>query len=119
MGTAAPGEPLRRIPVRRRDDIVLVPVEQVVSVTADGELLHLTTAAGERHTVNYRLKDLEARLDATEFVRLSRGALVRVTAIQKVSPMPAGTYMVTLRNGQQHQVSRIRSRLLREQLLRL
>ncbi len=111
--------PLRRIPVRRREDVVFVPVEQVAAVVADGELLQLHTAAGERLTITYRLKDLEARLDPAEYVRLSRGTLVRVDAIQKVSPMPGGTYLVTLRNGQQHPVSRIRSRVLRDQLLRL
>ena len=117
---AAPsGPPLRWIPVRRRDDIVLVPTAQLLSVVADGELLHLTSAAGERHTITYRLKDLEARLDPAEFVRLSRGTLVRVGAIQRVNPMPAGTFLVTLRDGQQHPVSRIRSRMLRDQLLRL
>jgi two-component system LytT family response regulator len=122
VGAAQPASPLRRIPVRRRDDIVFVPVEQVASVVADGELLHLHTTApggGERFTITYRLKDLEARLDPTEFVRLSRGTLARVDAILKVSPMPGGTYLVTLRNGQQLPVSRIRSRVVRDQLLRL
>jgi two-component system LytT family response regulator len=114
-----PPAPLRRIPVRRRDDVVLLPVEQVVAVVADAELLHLHTAGGERHTITYRLKDLEARLDPAEYVRLSRGTLARVDAIQRVSPMPGGTYLVTLRTGQQHAVSRIRSRVVREQLLRL
>ena len=116
---AAPVAPLRRIPVRRRDDVVFVPVEQVAAVVADGELLHLHTSSVERFTITYRLKDLEARLDPAEYVRLSRGTLVRVDAIQKVSPMPGGTYLVTLRNGQQHPVSRIRSRIVRDQLLRL
>ncbi len=110
---------LRRIPVRRRDDVVFVPVEQVAAAVADGELLLLHTLAGERFTITHRLKDLEARLDPAEYVRLSRGTLVRVDAIQKVSPMPGGTYLVTLRNGQQHPVSRIRSRVVRDQLLRL
>jgi two-component system LytT family response regulator len=115
----APPAPLRRIPVRRRDDVVFVPVEQVSAVVADGELLHLHTPAGERFTITYRLKELEARLDPADYVRLSRGTLVRLDAIQKVSPMPGGTYLVTLRNGQQHPVSRIRSRVVRDQLLRL
>ena len=112
-------EPLRRIPVRRRDDIVLVPVEQLAAVTADGELLHLLTRAGERHVITYRLKDLEARLDPTAFVRLSRSALVAIDTIAKVSPMPGGTYVVTLRTGQQLPVSRARARALREELLKL
>jgi two-component system LytT family response regulator len=111
--------PLVRIPVRRRDDIVLLPVAQVASVVADGELLHLTTMRGERHTISYRLKDLEARLDQARFVRLERGALVNVDAISRVSPMPGGTYLVTLSNGQEVRASRLQSRILREQLLRL
>jgi len=111
--------PLVRIPVRRRDDIVLLPVTQVASVVADGELLHLTTIRGERHTISYRLKDLEARLDQARFVRLERGALVNVDAITRVSPMPGGTYLVTLSNGQEIRASRLQSRILRDQLLKL
>src|SRR4051812_8424138 len=47
---------LRRIPVRRRDDIVIVPADQVAAIVADGELLHITTVTLERHTITYRLK---------------------------------------------------------------
>lgn len=114
-----PVMPLIRIPVRRRDDIVLVPVVQVASVVADGELLHLTTAKGERHTITYRLKDLEARLDTTRFVRVERGALVNIEAIVKISPLPGGTYLIELVNGQELRASRIQSRLLRDHLLKL
>jgi two-component system, LytTR family, response regulator len=111
--------PLERIPVRRREDVVLVPVSTIVSIVADGELLHLTTRSGERHTITYRLKDLELRVPAGQFIRLSRGALARVDAIAKVSPMPGGTYVVTLSDGQQLPVSRLRSRIVRDSLLRL
>ncbi len=110
---------LRRIPVRRRDDIVIVPVDQLSSVIAHGELLHLTTAAGQRYVITYRLKDLEARLDPSRFVRLSRAALANVELVQRVSPMPGGTYVVTLSTGEQIPVSRLRARGLREHLLRL
>ncbi|MES2180143.1 MAG: response regulator [Gemmatimonadota bacterium] len=116
---ASPLAPLRRIPVRRRHDLVLVPVSQVASVVADGELLHLMTINKERHTITYRLKDLEARLEPSEFIRLSRGTLVRVESITKVSPMPGATYLVALATGQQFQVSRLRARVLRDQLLKL
>ena len=93
--------------------------EQLAAVLADGELLHLHTRTGERHTISHRLKDLEARLDPARFVRLSRSALVAVDTIAKVSPMPGGTYVVTLRTGQQLPVSRTRARVLREELLRI
>jgi two-component system LytT family response regulator len=115
----APPAYLERIPARRRDEIVLVPVDQLASVVAEGELLHLTTAAGERYTITHRLKDLEERLDPDRFVRLGRGTLARIDKIAKISPMPGGTYVVTLANGQQLPVSRMQSRVIREQLLRL
>lgn len=64
---------IRRIPVRKQDNIFLVPVEQIVSIVADGELLHLTTRTNERFTITYPLKDLEARLDPAQFVRFRVG----------------------------------------------
>jgi two-component system LytT family response regulator len=111
--------PLRRIPVRKRNEIVLVPVDQIASVIANGELLHVNTLRGEKHTITYRLKDLEARLDPEHFVRLSRGSLANVDAITKVTPMPGGIFRLFLANGQELQSSRFHSRLLRERLLRL
>ena len=65
-----------------------MPVRAIASVTADGELLHITTIAGERHTITHRLHALEARLDPRRFIRLGRGTLVNVDLIARVSPMP-------------------------------
>ena len=118
-GAAPSGGYLRRIPVRKRDDIVIVAINDVASAVADGELLYLTTLTGERHTITYRLKDLEARLDPSMFVRLSRGAIVNLNQIQRVSPMPGGTFVVTLSNNQRIPVSRIRAKALRDLLFRL
>lgn len=110
---------LRRIPVRKRDDIIILPVDQIAAIVADGELLHLTLVNGERFTITYRLKNLEARLDPAKFVRLSRGAIANVDLIHRISPMPGGTYVVSLRNNIQLPVSRLRARVLRDELLRL
>lgn len=110
---------LDRIPIRQRDEIILVPVERIASVIADGELLHLMTTDQQRYSFSYRLKDLEARLDPTKFIRLSRGALANINQISRVSPLPGGTYVVTLHGHQQLNVSRIQARILREQLLKL
>lgn len=119
MIQTARGPFLRRIPVRKKDDVYFVPVNQLAAVVADGELLHLYTLSNEHHTIAFRLKNLESRLDPSAFVRLSRGTLARIDAIQKVSPMPGGTYVVTLSNRQQLSVSRIRARMLREEMFKL
>jgi two-component system LytT family response regulator len=111
--------PLRWIPVRKKSDIVLVSVSEISSAVSDGELLHLMTARGEKHTIAYRLKDLEARLDREQFIRLSRGTLANVAMIAKVTHMPGGTYQLTMSNGQRLQTSRYHSRSLRERLLKI
>jgi DNA-binding LytR/AlgR family response regulator len=116
----AGGRPLlERIPVRRHDEIVLVPVAQIVSVVAEGELLHIRTSAGEAHTISYRLRDLAARLEPTRFIRLSRGTVVNIDAIRRIIRMPGGMFTVVLNDDQELQVSRLQSRLLRDQLLRM
>jgi two-component system, LytTR family, response regulator len=114
----APAAMLERIPIRRGLEVTLLPVRQIASIVAERELLHLTTTRGEKHTITYRLKDLEARLDPTKFVRLGRGTLVAVELITKVHLMPGGGHVVRLANGQELHVSRLQSRILRERLLR-
>jgi two-component system LytT family response regulator len=110
---------LERIPIRLRDEILLVPVSEIVSIVADGELLHITNLQNKKHTINFRLKDIEARLDEKKFVRLSRSALVNLEMIARIAPLPGGTYLVTLQNGQEISSSRFQSRVLREKLLKL
>lgn len=111
--------PLERIPVRRREEIVLVPVSHLMSIVADGELLYLRTTENESHTICYRLRDLAARLDPSKFVKLGRGTVVNVDMIRRIVPIPGGMYTVVLKDNQEFRVSRIQSRILREQLLRL
>jgi two-component system LytT family response regulator len=110
---------IQRIPVRHRDEILIVPVGQIASIVADGELLLITTVKNDRHTINYRLKDLETRLDPAQFVRLGRGTLANVDLIAKVNVMPGGTHVVVLSTGHELPVSRLQSRLLRERLLKI
>ena len=105
--------------MRRREDVVIVPVQQIASIVADGELLQITTIQKERHTITYRLKDLEKRLDPTRFIRLGRGTLANVDLIAKVNTMPGGTHVAVLSTGQKLPISRLQSRVLRERFLKL
>jgi two-component system LytT family response regulator len=110
---------LERIPVRRREEVLILPVRQIASIVAEGELLHITTSTNERYTITHRLHALEARLDPKRFVRLGRGTLANIDFIARMSPMPGGTYVATLANGQELAVSRIQSRVIRETLLKI
>ena len=115
----AKSEIIDRIPVRKREEIFLIPVAEIASVVANGELLRITTNENQKYEINFRLKDLELRLDGRKFVRLSRGALVNLEAISRVSPMPGGTYQISLKNGQEIASSRLQSKILRTKLLKL
>lgn len=110
---------IERIPVKQREEILLIPIQEVASIVADGELLHITNTQNKRFIINYRLKDLEARLEPNTFIRLSRGALANLEMVSRISPMPGGTYLVTLKNGQQIPSSRLQSKILRERFLRI
>ena len=110
---------LQRIPVRNREEVLIVPVGQIASIVAEGELLHITTIKNERHTINFRLKDLEQRLDPEQFIRLGRGTLANVDLITKVNMMPGGTHVAVLSTGHELPVSRLQSRMLRDRLLKL
>jgi two-component system LytT family response regulator len=110
---------LERIPIRKRDEILIVPVSHIASIVAEGELLYLTTTKNERHAITYRLKDLEKRLDPAKFIRLGRGTIANVDLIVKVNAMPGGTHVAVLSTGHKLQVSRLQSRIIRERLLKL
>jgi two-component system, LytTR family, response regulator len=110
---------LERIPVKKREEIFLIPVSEIASIVADGELLHITTDKKQKYVINFRLKDLEMRLAPDRFIRLSRGAIANLEMIARVSPMPGGTYLITLKNGQEVASSRLQSKILREKILKL
>jgi two-component system LytT family response regulator len=112
-------ELIERIPIKERDEIRLLPVEDIAAIVADGELLQLFTEQGQKHVINFRLKDLEARLDPGKFVRISRGALVNLSHLDSFAPLPGGTFLVRLLNGQELTSSRQQSKILRERLLKI
>jgi two-component system LytT family response regulator len=99
--------------------VILVPVNQVAHIVADGEPLHLTTVCGDRHTITYRLKNIEERLDPKRFVQLARGTLASLDLITRISAMPGGTHVPVLSTGQKLRVSRLQSKILRGRFLRL
>ena len=119
--TRGSGEFLRRIPVRGDDGLVLVPTDRVVTVAAEGERLIITTTDRGQHTILYRLKDLEARLDPGEFVRLNRSVIVSLNAVKRLIRTPGGSIRVVLENGQELGMSRkqtVRLRRVLQELLK-
>jgi two-component system LytT family response regulator len=71
---------------------------------------------GAQYWMDPTLNELEQRLDATRFFRVSRAALINLNAVAEVHPLPGGSGEVLLKNGQRLEVSRRRFRALLESL---
>jgi two-component system LytT family response regulator len=108
-----------RLPLRQQGKVVILPVRTIASIVAERELLHIRTVSNESFVITHRLHALEARLDPRRFIRLSRAALANLDMISQILPMPGGTYVAVLANGQELSVSRIQAKALRETLLKL
>src|SRR5260221_5475067 len=105
--------------MRKTEYSVMVPTEHMSSSVPEGHLRHCTTVRNKKYVFSSRLKALEPRLDPARFVRLSRGTLANTRLILRFSPMPGGTYLAIMTNGQELSVSRSQARLLRGTLMRL
>ncbi|MBA3887083.1 MAG: response regulator [Acidobacteria bacterium] len=93
---------------------VVLAREVLAFVSEDGETKLL--AAGQHYWMNPTLNDLEARLDARQFFRISRAAIVHLDAVKMVEPTVGGHGDVVLRDGSRLEVSRRRFKDLTERL---
>jgi DNA-binding LytR/AlgR family response regulator len=107
------------MPVRSGDEIMLLPVRLIESLEADGELVRLTTARGERHTAPGPLTSLEARLDPEGFMRISRAAIVNLETIARIRVGARGTLSVVLASGAEIPISRSQAPAVRDRLVSL
>src|SRR5437762_1976258 len=112
--SAGPGErrPLRRIAIRSGGRIQSLPVESVFWFEAADNYLKIH-AGKSVHLIRERLSELERRLDPEAFIRIHRGAIVRIESILAVESLFHGDYEAVLRSGERLPVGRrYRERLL-------
>ncbi len=94
---AAPKLPApQRFLARAGERYVVIPVADIVAFLSESGLTKLCTRDRE-YWMDPTLNDLEARLDAAHFFRISRAALVRLDEIKEVAPLPGGSGQVTLK----------------------
>lgn len=108
-----PDEPLRRIVVQHHDRIVLIPVEKILRMEAQGDYVMLITADG-KYLKNQTMNHFQKILPKDEFVRLHRSHLVRLSFIRTIESPRRGSYQVTLGDKSQLPVSRSGYRRFRD-----
>lgn len=105
----------RRIGVRTGNRTVLVDVDDIDWIEADGELVRLHV--GDRiHLLRGPLRDLEAMLGEGRFVRVHRSAIVNLGRVEVLHRERDGSGSVALRTGVRLRVARGRWEELLEAL---
>jgi two-component system, LytTR family, response regulator len=106
--------PTRFVAQRGRTYRVVAARDVLCFLSEDG-LTKLQTAS-DHYWIPPTLNDLEQRVDARRFFRISRGAIVNLDAIQEIVPAGDGRGEAVLKNGARLEVSRRRFKELTERL---
>lgn len=93
---SGPGH-LQWLQVQRRQEVLLVPVEDVMLFQAS-EKYTLAITRDEEWVIRTPLKELEEQLDPARFWRVHRNAIVRVGAIARVRRDERGELILHLRD---------------------
>ncbi len=80
--------------------------------------LTYAVAEGKTHCVDYRIAELEKRLDPGKFLRIHRSTLVNAAWIKEVSSLPGGGLSVRLKDDRNTEltVARDRAREFKDRL---
>jgi two-component system LytT family response regulator len=97
----------RRFAVRRNERTVLVNVDDVDWIEADGDYVRLHTGAIV-HLLATRMHSVESRLDPQRFHRIHRSTIVRLQRVRELRRSDDGGGVVVLENGVQLRVARNR-----------
>jgi two-component system LytT family response regulator len=105
---------LRRLPVRHRREVKLLDLEEVPLIFSRDRLV-LARAQGHEFLVDYTLQELEQRLPEGLFVRVHRGALVNMEAIESYGTED-GVLVLKLKDGARVEASERRAAEVRRRL---
>jgi len=96
---------LERVLVKKGERLVVVEVDAVNWMQAAGNYVRIHTDH-ERHVLRATLKALEEQLDPRRFVRIHRSAIVNLSRVGELRPLPSGDYALHLRDGTKLTLSR-------------
>lgn len=86
---------IRQVPVKRGDNIFLIPVEEIVCFEAYDNYAYVYDLEGGKRLCDYSLLFLEKRLD-DQFSRVHRKYIVNTSHIQQIKPHLNGRFLLVL-----------------------
>jgi DNA-binding LytR/AlgR family response regulator len=108
---------LRRIPSKIGDKIYILLEDDIFYFASEDKLVfaHLKES---KFAINYRLDELQARLDPEKFFRIHRSTIVNLNYVKTIESWFAGGYRMKLRDKKMSEliISRSAGKLLRQKL---
>ncbi len=107
--------PLHHVLALQRDGYLLIPPGDVVFFRVEDGVTMVKTST-TRYRTNYAIGDLESRLPSPPFFRAHRSIIANLDQVASISPMFKGSLQLTMKNGDEIQVSERQAKLVREML---
>lgn len=112
----APAAPPSRLAVAARGVVRLVDPATITHAEHDGALVTIFLKDGEKLLTDQTLSDLERRLPEDRFERVHRRAIVNLSLLDQLEPLPNGGYVGRTVAGEPVPISRKAARRLRRRL---
>jgi two-component system LytT family response regulator len=103
--TSAHEARVRQLVLRDGGRTVIIPWDDIDWIEAEDYCVRFHTRC-DRPLVRGSLQQMAARLDAAEFVRIHRSAIVNVSRVREIRPLPSGDHEVILSTGVRLRMSR-------------
>ncbi len=97
--------PLERLMARSGSKLVVVNVDDVIAFQSDDKLVFARTPQG-RFVLNITMKELGERLNAEQFCRVHKQAIVQISHSREVHSLAGGHYLLKLSDGSEVQIGR-------------
>jgi two-component system, LytTR family, response regulator len=94
-----------QLPVAEQGRVILVKVDDIVWIGADGNYAQIHTA-GRVHMIRESLNSLEVKLDPRYFARIHRSTIVNIQHVKEIQPWFRGHHVVILDTGDRLRLSR-------------
>jgi DNA-binding LytR/AlgR family response regulator len=102
-----------RIAFKAKGSILLLNLDDIVAVQAEGNYVSLRHRT-HPYLVHESLSSMAEKLKPYGFIRIHRSAVVNISAVEEIQPLPTGEYRLRLKGGKEYLVTRRYKHCLRD-----
>lgn len=102
-----------KIMVKENDEILFLDAEDIIKIESAGNYVKIFV--GDKHyMIRETMGNMLSKLDNNTFFRIHRSCIVNINEIKVIEPWFHGDYQVTMKSGEQLNMSRNYKRILKE-----